>query len=326
MKNILIFNADENFTLCLERICDDTNSFIVEAQANSFESPILQLRTNGGTIGELELTLTDDLYVCTIPTEKYINTSVSLLEIRIKCQNTDDCSEWIKIDTKITDTSKNVLLAEVSALHFETRAADETDDRTFLNAENITGKTLDLNDFKLNTADDKGKSKRYISSVVNSANITNRPIGANEPFELTVDNIRFVNTGAFNTVQRYTSVARKRSYTRWCDDGTWKAWKCDEDITLFGTVSAASPKTMPYTTYGEGFTHVEIEGYFDSATAPISNRKIFPLINASAIERTLITTSGGSSEIMKIDTTGNITISVTGSQTLSYKITYFNSR
>lgn len=125
MKNILIFDADENFTLCLERICNDANSFIVEAQADTFEVPILQLRTNGGTISNLQLTLSDDLYICTIPTEKYINPSVSLLEIRIKCQNTDDCSEWITVDTKITDTNKNVSIAQIGLLQFETRAASQ---------------------------------------------------------------------------------------------------------------------------------------------------------------------------------------------------------
>lgn len=92
------------------------------------------------------------------------------------------------------------------------------DSKDYLKATEITGQTIDLNDITLNTASDKGKSQRYFCTSASAQNISNRPVSANEPFELTVDNIRYVNADAFNSVQRYTSVTRKRSYTRWCDD------------------------------------------------------------------------------------------------------------
>lgn len=228
---------------------------------------------------------------------------------------TGDISDWAKADSKPTYTAD-----EIGAV-----TPYELDSKDYLKATEITGQTVNLDDIKLNESSDKSKSKRYFCASVSAQNIENRPISANEPFELSVDNIRNINTGAFNTMQRYTSVARKRTYTRWCNDGAWSAWKCDTDIVVYGSVTEDNPKTFAYTTYGEGFSVVEIEAYYDNALNPVRNRKVFALSPTASIERVMLTISNGSSESVTLDN-GSVTMSMTGTTALSFMIRYTNSR
>lgn len=228
---------------------------------------------------------------------------------------TGDISDWAKADSKPTYTAE-----EIGAV-----TPYELDSKDYIKATEITGQTVNLDDIKLNESSDKSKSKRYFCASVSAQNIENRPISANEPFELSVDNIRNINTGAFNTMQRYTSVARKRTYTRWCNDGAWSAWKCDTDVVVYGSVTEDNPKTFAYTTYGEGFSVVEIEAYYDNALNPVRNRKVFALSPTASIERVMLTISNGSSESVTLDN-GSVTMSMTGTTALSFMIRYTNSR
>ena len=228
---------------------------------------------------------------------------------------TGDISDWAKADSKPTYTAE-----EIGAV-----TPYELDSKDYLKATEITGQTVNLDDIKLNESSDKSKSKRYFCASVSAQNIENRPISANEPFELSVDNIRNINTGAFNTMQRYTSVARKRTYTRWRNDGAWSAWKCDTDVVVYGSVTEDNPKTFAYTTYGEGFSVVEIEAYYDNALNPVRNRKVFALSPTASIERVMLTISNGSSESVTLDN-GSVTMSMTGTTALSFMIRYTNSR
>ena len=225
-----------------------------------------------------------------------------------------DMPEWTKTENKPAYTATEVGAATVS----------ELDSKDYLKASDLTGQTVDLNTLMLNTADDKGKSKRYFCTSASAQYITNRPVSANEPFELTVDNIRYVNADAFNSVQRYTSATRKRSYTRWCDDNIWRAWMCDTDIVIYGTVTADLPKSFDYATYGEGYNQVEIEPYYDSNTNPIRNRIVLTLTSATAYDRDVLTV-GDSVEHLKIEN-GTVTMSLTGTKTLSFMIKYTNKR
>ena len=222
---------------------------------------------------------------------------------------------WAKAESKPVYTAE-----EVGAV-----TPYELDSKDYLKATEITGQTVNLDDIKLNESSDKSKSKRYFCASVSAQNIENRPISSNEPFELSVDNIRNINTGAFNTMQRYTSVARKRTYTRWCNDGAWSAWKCDTDVVVYGSVTEDSPKTFAYATYGEGFGVVEIEAYYDNAANPVRNRKVFALSPTASIERVMLTISNGSSESVTL-ANGTITMSMTGTTALSFVIRYTNSR
>ena len=225
-----------------------------------------------------------------------------------------DMPEWTKTENKPAYTATEVGAATVS----------ELDSKDYLKASDLTGQTVDLNTLMLNTADDKGKSKRYFCTSASAQYITNRPVSANEPFELTVDNIRYVNADAFNSVQRYTSATRKRSYTRWCDDNIWRAWMCDTDIVIYGTVTSELPKSFDYATYGEGYNQVEIEPYYDSNTNPIRNRIVLTLTSATAYDRDVLTV-GDSVEHLKIEN-GTVTMSLTGTKTLSFMIKYTNKR
>ena len=225
-----------------------------------------------------------------------------------------DMPEWTKTENKPAYTATEVGAATVS----------ELDSKDYLKASDLTGQTVDLNTLMLNTADDKGKSKRYFCTSASAQYITNRPVSANEPFELTVDNIRYVNADAFNSVQRYTSATRKRSYTRWCDDNIWRAWMCDTDIVIYGTVTSELPKSFDYATYGEGYNQVEIEPYYDNNASPIRNRIVLTLTSATAYDRDVLTV-GDSVEHLKIEN-GTVMMSLTGTKTLSFMIKYTNKR
>ena len=226
----------------------------------------------------------------------------------------DEISDWAKAESKPVYTAE-----EVGAV-----TASELDSKDYLKASDLTGQTVDLNTLMLNIADDKGKSKRYFCTSASAQYITNRPVSANEPFELTVDNIRYVNADAFNSVQRYTSATRKRSYTRWCDDNIWRAWMCDTDIVIYGTVTSELPKSFDYATYGEGYNQVEIEPYYDNNASPIRNRIVLTLTSATAYDRDVLTV-GDSVEHLKIEN-GTVTMSLTGTKTLSFMIKYTNKR
>ena len=230
------------------------------------------------------------------------------------CLKTDDISDWAKAENKPTYTAEEVGAATLTQL----------DSKDYLKASDLTGQTVDLNTLMLNTVDDKGKSKRYFCTSASAQNITNRPVSANEPFELTADNIRFISAAGFNTVQRYTSVTRKRSYTRWCDDKTWRAWMCDTDLVIYGTVSSALSKSFEYATYGEGYNQVEIEPYYDSNSNPIRNRIVLTLTSATVYDRDVLSVDG-SVEHLNIEN-GDITMSLTGTKTLSFMIKYTNKR
>lgn len=240
-----------------------------------------------------------------------------------------DIADWAKAESKPVYTASEVGLGNVDNTAdkdkpISTATQTALDGKDYLKATEITGRVIDLNDIMLNTALDKGKSQRYFCASASAQNISNRPVSANEPFELTVDNIRYVNANAFNSVQRYTSVSRKRSYTRWCDDKTWRAWMCDTDIVIYGTVTAELPKSFEYATYGEGYNQVEIEPYYDSNTSPIRNRIVLTLTSATSYDRDVLTV-GDSVEHLKIEN-GTITMSLTGTKTLSFMIKYTNKR
>ena len=240
-----------------------------------------------------------------------------------------DISDWAKAESKPVYTASEVGLGNVDNTAdidkpISTATQTALDGKDYLKATEITGQTIDLNNIALNTASDKGKSRRYFCTSASAQNISNRPVSANEPFELTVDNIRYVNINAFNSVQRYTSATRKRSYTRWCDDNVWRAWMCDTDIVIYGTVTAELPKSFDYATYGEGYNQVEIEPYYDSNTNPIRNRIVLTLTSATSYDRDVLTV-GDSVEHLKIEN-GTVTMSLTGTKTLSFMIKYTNKR
>ena len=241
----------------------------------------------------------------------------------------DEISDWAKAESKPVYTASEVGLGNVDNTAdidkpISTATQMALDSKDYLKATEITGQTIDLNNIALNTASDKGKSRRYFCTSASAQNISNRPVSANEPFELTVDNIRYVNADAFNSVQRYTSVTRKRSYTRWCDDNIYRAWMCDTDIVIYGTVTAELPKSFDYATYGEGYNQVEIEPYYDNNASPIRNRIVLTLTSATFYDRDVLTV-GDSVEHLKIEN-GTVTMSLTGTKTLSFMIKYTNKR
>lgn len=128
MKNVLSFDADANVILCLQVLNSDSNKLIIEAKATNFTTPIIQYRTNGGTVNNATALLVHDFYTFDVPEELYINSDVSTLEIRVMCSTTSAYSEWILIRTEITDASQNVMLVELESGGFMTKASNMTAD------------------------------------------------------------------------------------------------------------------------------------------------------------------------------------------------------
>lgn len=123
MKNTLIFDADNNITLCLEIVKTDENELTVEAKADSFTDPRVDIRNNGGTYQTETLTKSGDIYIYAVPVSRWIGKDIETLEIRIRCNTSGACSEWVRVNTVITDTAKNVLLNQVSDKEFTTSAS-----------------------------------------------------------------------------------------------------------------------------------------------------------------------------------------------------------
>ena len=95
---------------------------------------------------------------------------------------TGDISDWAKADSKPTYTAD-----EIGAV-----TPYELDSKDYLKATEITGQTVNLDDIKLNESSDKSKSKRYFCASVSAQNIENRPISANEPFELSLNQSHYL--------------------------------------------------------------------------------------------------------------------------------------
>lgn len=93
---------------------------------------------------------------------------------------------------------------------------------------NLTGMTVDLNDYCLNQLGDEKVQYYYCTSAAGANNIQNKPINTTSAptneFFLTVKNIRLINTSDFVTKQTY-EAKNGASWSRLCKNGTWSDWK-----------------------------------------------------------------------------------------------------
>lgn len=91
-----------------------------------------------------------------------------------------------------------------------------------LTATNITGQTVDVNNYNLSS----GSPQIQLYSEKTSggaANITNIPV-TGQPFLLKVESLRWASATDYITKQTFLSATAKTTYERYCTNGTWGSW------------------------------------------------------------------------------------------------------
>ena len=225
-----------------------------------------------------------------------------------------DMPDWAKQPAKPTYTASEVGAAEAAHTHSD------------ISAVSLSGQTVDIDTLTASQTANKGKLMRYYCPVASAQNITNRPTTANEPFALEVQNVRWASESSYISLQRYYSPSRRKEYTRWCTDGTWTAWQATDNRTIYGTITASSPRTYAYTTYGEGYSKVKLTAMYgaDESSNQV-NIKAATLVSTVDFDRNMLTV-GNATFSIHIAAGGDITLSVTDGTTtsFSFELVYFN--
>lgn len=92
-------------------------------------------------------------------------------------------------------------------------------------AKNISDQKLDLNSLMIKKKD---PGSVYVYQCVSSgggSNITNKPSGVSGNFILYVESIRKVSDTDFTNRQILFGTESNREFTRYCNNGTWSAWR-----------------------------------------------------------------------------------------------------
>ena len=228
--------------------------------------------------------------------------------------NITDMPDWTKQPVKPTYTASEVGAAEAVHIHID------------ISAVSLSGQTVDIDTLTASETANKGKLMRYYCPVASAQNITNRPTTANEPFALEVQNVRWSSESSYISLQHYYSPSRRKEYTRWCTDGVWTAWQATDNRTIYGTITASSPRTYAYTTYGEGYSKVKLTAMYgaDESSNQV-NIKAATLVSTVDFDRNMLTV-GNATFSIHIASGGDITLSVTDGTTtsFSFELVYFN--
>lgn len=108
-------------------------------------------------------------------------------------------------------------------------------------AENIDDQEIDLNTLTIKKSD-VGTVRFYqCASQGGGNNITNKPSGVTGNFILYVESIRKVSETDFTNRQRLCSTDSNREFTRYCNGGTWSAWR---ESVVSGMNQDVSVKSM----------------------------------------------------------------------------------
>lgn len=111
-------------------------------------------------------------------------------------------------------------------------------------AENIDGRTLDLNSLVIKLSD-PGTVRIYrCPGTGGGKNITNKPSGVTGNFILYVESLRKVSDTDFTSRQRIFSSDSNREFTRYYSNGTWSAWR---ESVVSGMNQDVSVKTLSAT-------------------------------------------------------------------------------
>lgn len=111
-------------------------------------------------------------------------------------------------------------------------------------AKNITDQEIDLNTLMIKKSD-VGTVRFYQCASAGGGNrITNKPSGVGGNFILYVESIRKVSDTDFTNRQSLCSTDSNREFTRYCNGGTWSAWR---ETVVSGMNQDVSVKTLSAT-------------------------------------------------------------------------------
>lgn len=111
-------------------------------------------------------------------------------------------------------------------------------------AKNIADQKLDLNSLMIKKGDPGTVYVYQCPSAGGGSNITNKPSGVAGNFIIYVESIRKVSDTDFTNRQRLFGTDSNREFTRYCNNGTWSAWResvvsgMNQDVSV-NTLSAS---------------------------------------------------------------------------------------
>lgn len=111
-------------------------------------------------------------------------------------------------------------------------------------AKNIAGQKLDLNSLMIKKSDPGTVYVYQCPSAGGGSNITNKPGGVAGNFILYVESIRKVSDTDFTNRQRLFGTESNREFVRYCNNGTWSAWR---ESIVSGMNQDVSVKTLSAT-------------------------------------------------------------------------------
>ena len=111
-------------------------------------------------------------------------------------------------------------------------------------AESINDRKLDLNTLMIKKSDPGTIRVYQCSSSGGGSGITNKPSGVAGNFILYVESVRKVSDTDFTNRQRLFGTESNREFTRYCNNGTWSAWR---ETVVSGMNQDVSVKSMSAT-------------------------------------------------------------------------------
>ncbi|WP_455799703.1 pyocin knob domain-containing protein, partial [Clostridium butyricum] len=134
---------------------------------------------------------------------------------------------WNSVTTHISDAVKHITSAERTLWNTVSNKAEKDHTHDTLVYYDLTGKTIDLNDYTINDGIVEHRFYRC-RSISGSANILNKPV-ADNPFVLEIECIRWGSTTDFITKQTFTSAETMCDYTRfyYSNVNTWTKWEAN---------------------------------------------------------------------------------------------------
>lgn len=108
-------------------------------------------------------------------------------------------------------------------------------------SESINDRTIDLNSLMIKKSDPGSIRVYQCVSAGGGNNITNKPSGVGGNFILYVESVRKVSDTDFTNRQRLFGTDSNREFTRYCNNGTWSAWR---ESVVSGMNQDVSVKTL----------------------------------------------------------------------------------
>ena len=198
-------------------------------------------------------------------------------------------------------------------------AAPIEHDHQHLLGEDLTSKTLTLNDLNLSSGTPKFKVY-FCPTDGGGSSITGRPNdNSKQAFNLIVESLRWASTTDYITKQTYTQGSQKAVYIRYCTSGTWTAWE-----KVYTSAQKPTPSDIGAAASSHG-THVDYETSTPKANGTAAVGSSTKVSRGDHVHPLQTTVSGNAGTATKLQTTRSITIgnksnNFDGSANITYTI------